>query len=274
MTKARVDLKKTKEELAGIRAVPEDIDITRIAPENLATVERIDRNGQTLYISLGSADSLRRQVTFSIYGKGVDGHPLKEPKGTLEVIRITGEHSAQAQITSLRDDRRDPVLPGDFIYNPGWGANHTQHVVLIGIMDLTGDGRDSTQQLIRDLKGQGIEVDAYMDLRTNKLKKPNSPDEGAITRDTDMVIVGTTTGPSTAAVRSGAKDDPKQLDMIEKMQKYQKIASELAVRIVPLDNFLESSGFPLPKTLAPEKVDFHRNLESSGSPIKCQEPMK
>ena len=73
----------------------EDIDVSKIAPGNLAKIVSINGTGDMPYISLGSADNLKRQVTFSIYGKGVDGKPLKEPKGRLEVIRITGEHMAQ-----------------------------------------------------------------------------------------------------------------------------------------------------------------------------------
>jgi hypothetical protein len=270
--------KRNQEELAATRASAEEIDISKIAPENLATIVSINRTGDMPYISLGSADRLRRQVTFSIFGKGIDGRPLKTPKGKIEVVRITGEHTAQAQITELRDERRDPVLPGDFIYNPAWNPNLKQHVALVGFMDLTGQGRDNTQELIRTLRNQNVEVDAYMEPKAPfKLKKPDGGGEAEITRNIDMVIVGTlpTVAGANAPRIGGDKGDPNK-DMLDAMDKYQRRADQLGVRVMRLNNFLEMSGYPLPKTLAPDegKIGFHRNLESSGSPVKPPMPPK
>jgi len=268
--------KKSQEELAAVRATAEEIDISKVNPDNLATITYINRAGDMPYISLGSADNLRRQVTFSIYGKGVDGRPLKDPKGKIEVVRITGEHQAQAQITELRDERRDPVLPGDFIYNPAWNPNLKQHVALVGLIDLTGQGRDSTQELIRTLRNQNVEVDAFMDLKPPfKLRKPDGG-EAEITRNIDMVIVGTSPAlPGGGAPRIGGdKGDPNK-DMLEAMDKYQRRADQLGVRVIRLNNFLEMSGYPLPKT-SPEagKINFHKTLESVGSPVKPPVPPK
>jgi hypothetical protein len=270
--------KRNQDELAAVRATAEEIDITKMNPDNLATIQSINRTGDMPYISLGSADNLRRQVTFSIFGKGVDGRPLKEPKGKLEVIRITGEHQAQAQITELRDERRDPVLPGDFIYNPAWNRNLTQHVVLIGKIDLTGEGRDNSQELIRNLRNQNVEVDAYMELKGEyKLRKPGSDEEAKITRATDLVIVGT--GPeklgASPVVRGGIpdKNDPKE-KWLTTMDNYQREADRLGVRVMRLNNFLEMSGYPLPKSPEKAKIDFHKTLEATGTPVKQQEPPK
>jgi len=277
LDESRKTAKKVQDELAAVRSVAEEIDITKVAPENLATITSVNRGGDMPYIGLGSADGLRRQVTFSIFGKGVDGRPLKEPKGKLEVIRITGEHSAQAQITELRDERRDPVLPGDFIYNPAWNPNLKQHVVLVGIIDLTGEGRDNTQELIRNLKNQNVEVDAYMDLKPpHKLKSVNGGGEAEITRGTDMVIVGSSPDLGTAPVRGADDKGDSRKAMIDAMDKIQHRADQLGVRVIRLRNFLETSGYVLPKSPAANagKVGFQRNLDAAGSPVKPNEPKK
>jgi hypothetical protein len=252
-------------ELARTSAT-EEIDVTKLAPENLAKVVSINGAGDMPYISLGSADNLRRQVTFSIYGRGVDGRPLKEPKGRLEVVRIAGEHLAQARITDLRDEKRDPVLPGDFIFNPAWNSNLKQHVAIIGTIDLTGEGHDDIQEFIRNLKNQNVEVDAWMDMKAHKLN-------GSMTRQTDLLIVGGAPNFGSGTVKA---DDPiaqAKDQTLKEMQKVLDDAEKLGVRIVRLNSFLEMSGYPLPKTAGADrgKIQFHRNLPAAGSPVERRE---
>jgi hypothetical protein len=268
-------LKQLEAEIARARPV-EDIDITKIAPENLAKITSINSTGDLPYINLGSADNLRRQVTFSIYGKGIDGRPLKEPKGKLEVVRVTGEHTAQAKITELRDERRDPVLTGDFIYNPAWNSNLKQHVAIIGTIDLTGDGRDNITEFMRTLKNQNVEVDGYFDMKTRKLKKPDGDAPGEITRQTDLLIVGAGPDFGTGVVRANDAKAEEKNATLKAMQEVQDRAEKLGVRVIRLHNYLEMSGYALPKPLSAEKgkIGFQRNLESAGSPIERREPQQ
>jgi hypothetical protein len=253
-----------------------DIDVTKIAPENMAKIVSINGTGDMPYISLGTADNLKRQVTFSVYGKGVDGKPLREPKGKLEVIRLTGEHTAQARVTELRDERRDPILPGDFIYNPAWNPNVQQHVAIVGAIDLTGDHRDSVQDFVRTLKNQNIAVDAYLDMRTKKLMNAAGDGPGEITRRTDLLIVGTPPDLGSGPIKAGDPRAGAQEEAVKKMQEVQEQAEKLGVRIVRLSNFLEMSGFPLPKPLGAEKgkIGFQRNLDAAGSPVERHDKPK
>jgi regulator of replication initiation timing len=272
LTKARQALRDRADEVARSQSAS-DIDVSKINPDNLAKIVSIGGNGDMPYISLGSADNLKRQVTFSVFGKGVDGKPLREPKGKLEVIRVTGDHLAQARVTELRDERRDPILPGDFIYNPAWNPNIKQHVVIIGTIDLSGDHRDGVRDFIRTLQNQNVEVDAFMDMRTKKLLNAAGDGPGEMTRRTDLLIVGD--APSLpGGVVKGAD---AQNDALAKMQEIQKEAERLGVRIVRLNNFLEMSGYALPKPLGGEgggKIDFHKNLEAAGSPVERKDKPK
>lgn len=247
----------------------EEIDVTKINPANLATVVRISGSGEMPYISLGSADNLKPQVTFSIYGKGVDGKPLKEPKGKLEVVRIVDAHLAQARVTEMRDERRDPVVSGDFLFNPAWNPNLKQHVAIVGRIDLTGEGHDNTQEFIRTLKRQNVEVDAWMDMKTLKMN-------GDITRQTDMLILGTYPDFGTGATKA---DDPKaerKNQALDELSKVEEQAKKLGVRLVRLNAFLEMSGYSLPKPLGADKgkIEFQRNLPAVGSPVERREGPK
>jgi hypothetical protein len=267
-----------RDELAAKQSAQE-LDISKIAPENLARITSISGTGDQPYISLGSADNLKRSVTFSIYGKGVDGRPLRDSKGKLEVSRITGEHTAQARITELKDERRDPVLPGDFIYNPAWNPNLKQHVAIVGTIDLTGEGRDNIQEFMRTLQNQNVEVDAYLDMKTLKLKKPNG-DVGDITRQTDMLILGAGPNFGGRPIKAGDAAGEAKDAILKAMQDATTQAEKLGVRIVRLNNYLETSGYAMPKSLGSEKgkIGFQRKLDAAGSPVERkpqpQQPMK
>jgi RNA polymerase sigma factor (sigma-70 family) len=83
-------------------------------------VIRLDRAGKTSYINLGSDDRVTPGLTFGVHGVGPNGKPVPLVKGTVEVVRVLGRHLSQAQVTSVADAARDPILPGDLLFNPSW----------------------------------------------------------------------------------------------------------------------------------------------------------
>jgi hypothetical protein len=224
---------------------------------------RMNADGQTPYIDLGSADGLKPQVTFSVHGVGPDGKPLKEPKASLEVIRIMGDHLAQARITGVQDPGRDPVMPGDYLFNPAWDPRIKQHVAVAGLIDLTGTGTDNTLEFIRTLQQQGVIVDAYLDPKTQKEK-------GDITRQTDYLILGTSPE-FTGDVRAGETKTEKKSETISAITAMQDKASKQGVTIIKLKDFLALSGYRLPKSAtganASRNLNFRRpSYEQSDAP--------
>jgi hypothetical protein len=141
-------------------------------------LEVIPRTGM-VYINLGAADGLRRQVTFSVFGVDVNNLAREEKKGSVEVTRIINEHLAEARIT--HDDLSDPILAGDLVYTPLWNARSALHFALAGSIDIDGDGKDDRElvkQLIRVNNGT---IDA--EERDGEIK-------GEITRNTRYLIRG------------------------------------------------------------------------------------
>jgi hypothetical protein len=242
-------------------------DVSKIAPENLRKIVSITGAGDMPYINVGTADNLKRQVTFSIFGRGNDGRALREPKGKLEVVRVTGEHLAQARITDLKDERRDPVMVGDFIYNPAWNPNLKEHVAIIGKVDLTGDGGDDLQEFIRNLKNMNVEVDSWMDMKTRKIT-------GEISRQTDMLIVGDYPDFGTGVIKADDANAAAKNESMKIMNEELAKAEKFGVRIVKLNTFLDMSGYTLPKPLgqAKDKIQFQRNLPSTNSPDRRGAP--
>ena len=133
-----------------------------------------------MWINLGTADSLRRQVTFSVYDADQHDAAKATKKGSIEVTRLLGEHMAEARITE--DDPTNPILTGDNIYSQVWHRGKKLHFALTGFIDFDGDGQ-SDMQLARDLiELNGGVVDAYLN--------DDGTVEGEITANTRYLVLG------------------------------------------------------------------------------------
>jgi hypothetical protein len=180
----------------------------------------VNQNG-TVWINLGSADSLRRQVTFSVYD--ADQHDAKKAtkKASIEVTNILGPHRAEAKITE--DDIRNPILAGDNIHSQVWHRGKRLHFALTGFIDVDSDGR-SDMELARELieMNDGI-VDAYL--------KEDGTMEGEMTASTRYLVLGETPeSPALARLSKGFNDMSGE-------------ASKLGVEKITLPEFLGQMGY-------------------------------
>jgi hypothetical protein len=148
----------------------------------------------TVWINLGAADSLRRQITFSVFDTDAQDPAKTEQKGSIEVTRLLGDHMAEAHITS--DDPRNPILTGDQIYSQVWHRGKKLRFALAGNLDLDGDGK-SDMKLARNLiELNGGVVDAYLDEDGNV--------QGEITVNTRYFVLGDAPeGTNETALRAG-----------------------------------------------------------------------
>lgn len=89
------------------------------------------------------------------------------PKGAIEVYEVVGPNLSMARIQpgSELDAIRDGVTVGDLLYNSTWRKGVADHIALIGIFDVNGDGTDDIESVVRDLLKMGIPVDAYYDMK-------------------------------------------------------------------------------------------------------------
>lgn len=228
----------------------------------------IDRSGTTGTIDLGSADNVKPQLTFVVCGVGPggqpirhrvkndagqdmvgeDGKPIEEGKAKVEVLQVLSEHRSQVRITHLRDAERDPVVPGDVLFNPAWSPTLKQRVAIAGVIDLTGTAKsespDVQERLLRDfirnLEAQNIQVDAYIDLKELKMK-------GEISRETDYLILGDTPDVgSDRVIRDGDPRVERAGKVSQVMTEMQKQAGQNAVNLISLRKFLAVTGYALP----------------------------
>lgn len=235
------------EKLAGVKLpVPQEriAKVDRLKDvEPKGTVYRMDRTGDLPYIDLGSAHGLKAGQTFSIHGKGPDGRALRESKGSLEVVRVLDARTSQTRITALADQGRDPVMPGDLLVNPAWSPNQKMHIALVGLMDLTGDGRDGREELVRTLSAQNVVVDAYLDLKDLKIV-------GQMTARTDYLVVGFAPDGNYTARKEGDGRAEKADKAASAMAAMQDQAAKDGVQIIRLKDFLALTGYRAPRSIA------------------------
>jgi hypothetical protein len=180
----------------------------------------VNQNG-TVWINLGSADFLRRQVTFSVFDADLHDAAKSEKKGSIEVTRILGDHMAEARITD--DDPTNPILTGDKIYSQIWHRGKQLHFAFTGVIDIDGDTQ-SDLDLARELvKLNGGVVDAYLD-NDGKV-------QGVITPTTRYLVAGDM--PSSAA--KAALTDGSNL--------MYKEAASMGVETITLPEFLSQMGY-------------------------------
>jgi hypothetical protein len=180
----------------------------------------VNQNG-TVWINLGSADSLRRQVTFSVFDADQHDAEKATKKGSIEVTRVMGEHMAEARITE--DDPTNPILTGDMIYSQVWHRGKKLRFALTGIIDIDNDGQsdmDLARQLI-ELNG-GV-VDMYV--------KEDATTEGQMTAHTRYLVLGE------------FPDSPTEVALQKPWEDMHTEARSLGVETIDITQFLNQMGY-------------------------------
>lgn len=218
-SKAEEDLVKAERSRATLLAERKQETPTAEVADGQVTF--VNQGTQTAWIDLGEADSLRRQVTFSVFDSELTDAAKAVKKGSLEVTRLLGDHIAEARITA--DDPRNPILPGDRVYSQVWQRGKALRFGLTGLIDLDGDGRSDLQQAkdLIALNGATVDVSLEDDGKIN----------GEMTVDTRYLVLGESPDePSKGALRDG----------------YQSMSAEaanLGVETISLADFLNRVGY-------------------------------
>jgi hypothetical protein len=180
----------------------------------------VNQNG-TVWINLGSADSLRRQVTFSVFDADQHDAAKAAKKGSIEVTRLLDEHTAEARIT--KDEPTNPILTGDNIYSQIWHRGKKLHFALTGVIDIDGDGQSDMEQARQLIELNGGIVDAYV--------KDDGKMEGEMTANTRYLVLG------------DAPDSALKSALTDQYHKMSKEAASLGVQTITLPQFIDQMGF-------------------------------
>jgi hypothetical protein len=185
--------------------------LEELSPETVEVpdgeIRWIDQGTGTVWISLGQADSLRRQTTFSIYPSDLTNLAKARKKGSIEVIQINGEHLAEAKI--LEDVISDPIIIGDKIFTPVWNPGEAVRFAMVGLMDIDGDEKSDLPLVKQLIEMSGGKVDYWVDNLGNR--------EGQMTIATRYLVVDSESldvragpgegGQEAASVRAGVHSE-------------------------------------------------------------------
>lgn len=223
------------------------------------SIVKIDRVTGLVYVNLGSADYVRPGVTFSVLPSGATGKAAaaRERKGAVEIVSVLEPHLSSATVVDATNPVRDPLLPGDLLFNPAWNPTLREHVAIAGIIDINGDGIDDTQELIRALEKQGVVVDAYLDLKERAIKGPG------ITEKTTYLLVGEKPILPPNVQLENSPLTQAALDVIARMEEMRTKAKDLGAQPVAYRRFLTLIGYKLPKVTENTAVSASTYLRGS-----------
>ncbi len=182
----------------------------------------VSQRHQTVWLNLGTADYLRPQTVFSVYGTDENDVLSADRKGSIEVIRLLDAHLAEARITS--DDFKRPLMPGDQIYSQVWDRGRQVGFAITGVIDFDDDERSDLEQLRRVIAINGGKVDATPNAKTGKM-------DGQMTIDTRFLVLGK------------HPEGPRQSGLRKAWSEMNKEADTLGIETVLLDDFLQLLGW-------------------------------
>lgn len=256
--------KLTKELEAQAKKLIEKQDVFQYDEPQGKIIRRLSDN--VVEINIGSDALVRNGLTFTVLpsdypekGRQSRMRTFRVPdergeyksvprfveKATIEVIEVIGPKLSRARITSEYEPIRDAVGPGDLLYNAAWRKGSADHIALIGIFDINGDGSDDIETVVRDFLKMGIPVDAYYDLKTRKWV-------GQVDTQTRFIIQGyypIATGASDPLVGEKSKLRGAINDAIKEAQ------AKGGAQTVNFRDFFPRMGYRVKGDVSPDKIN-------------------
>ncbi len=192
----------------------------------------VNQGSRMVWISLGSADGLMRQTTFSIFDQdAMNVAPRRESdeegrvarkadvsKGKIEVTRVLGAHLAEGRIVD--DHPANPIMKGDLIFSPAWKPGRRVRFALAGVIDIDKD-KGSDLPLVRSIiAAGGGEIDAEV-LKDGRI-------QGELSAGTRYLVLG---------------DEPTDRDGLNGYGQMRTNAKMLGVQEISLPVLLDLMGY-------------------------------
>jgi hypothetical protein len=242
---------KEKELVATRKQLEIEVAKTREGDADLAKVPVADvvfanQLADTITINRGLQDGVRRQMTFSVYGKDETNLARATPKAAVEVVQVTGPNTSECRIISGK--LRDPIVKGDVLYTPAWKPGQKVHFALGPNMDLNGDG-DYTADELETLRGlialNGGVVDSWVEIDGTVKVDKESGGMGFYTR---FFVVGL----------------PPRRDQKEMVATFDKQVEQFGVEKINIGKMLDYMGYSVKRAT--------RSIVSSPTPVLERRP--
>lgn len=217
-------------------------------------------NGGTLvWIDLGSADGLRAGVPFSVISSDEVNISEANTKAKLVVTEVVDLHLCRARVTES-SSYRNPILTGDKVYSPVWRPGRKSSFVLVGKMDMNGDGKDDLDQVKELIRNSGGIIDDELDAKGNRNKGAGmSPNTTYMVLGTDVQVSDSATSAMQEQARqrfesyksfmAEARQNGIPSISLDKLMGYLK--TDGADRTIPLGNRIQSEDFRIRRLANP-----------------------
>ena len=193
------------------------------------TIVKVAARLQTVFIDIGSADGLMKNMTFAVYDQSVTNFEENKHKAMIEVTEVT-PYRAEARITM--ENPVDPIVGGDYILTATWDPGFAVPIAVAGSFDLDGDRYDDMEKLVRMIERNGGKVVAKHDSEGNI--------EGKIDASVRYLVKG-------EAPVLGEDANP---DIVEAMREMEAQAEKNTVQVIGLQKLLNRMGVRAkPKTV-------------------------
>jgi hypothetical protein len=192
-------------------------------------VTLVNSRANTVWINLGSADGVDRQMIFSVIDQKETGVTKSKIKGRIEITRVMEAHSAEARI--LDDELANPIMRGDKIYSPSFHKGRKVRFALAGMMDMDKDGKSDQTQVKALITMNGGVVDAEL--------LDDGSIAGKMTAETRYLVTG---------ARPTDKTNQKLIDGFTAMAGE---ATRLGIETITLDSLMDRMGYMPDRRVVP-----------------------
>jgi len=196
-----------KEQLTKLQR---DEGVTYERPDGKVTL--VNSRANTVWINLGSADSVERQMIFSVIDQNETGVTRSKVKGRIEITRILEEA-----------DLANPIMQGDMVYSPAFRKGQKTRFALAGLIDMDNDGKSDQTKVKALITMNGGVVDAEL------------LDDGS--------IAGKMTTGTRYLVKGAPPTDKTSLKLIEGYTAMTGEATRLGIESITLDTLLDRMGY-------------------------------
>ena len=236
---AKVELENKKEIEAGvlreqITELTKTKDILKGKVDNYdrpdGSIQGVSPEINMVVVNLGSADGLRTNRSFAVFGKRTTNFQKGEHKAKIEITRIVGAHQAEGRITM--EDPLNPIIKGDHILTAVWDPGFAIEIALSGRFDLDYDGNSDLARLINDVERNGGKVVAHID--------ENGEIVGEINAGTRYFVTGQVPDPS-----DFRNDTDAYARIIDSMKILEKAADEFSVQNIDTKKLIDWMGMKL-----------------------------
>lgn len=157
-------LNDLKERLAVFGKIP-----TEMAADG--HVVRVAELGSVAYADFGKKDGVLLGMPFSVFSPAELGKEEPMPKASARVVRILDDTS-ELRVTVQGNE---PVVAGDVLHNPVYDRGRRLRFLLIGKIDMDGDGTDDSGSLKALIQELGGRVETELSVQTDYLIAGEQP---------------------------------------------------------------------------------------------------